>query len=67
LDVLLNQPRSGGNMVARGKRAARRPGSWLDRIPRPEGALFEKSGHYPMLEEHALFDQKLTQWIRKKK
>jgi hypothetical protein len=28
--------------------------------------LFEKSGHYPMFEEQALFDQKLLEWIRKK-
>ena len=27
-------------MVARGKRAARRPGSQLDKIPRPEGAQY---------------------------
>lgn len=26
--------------------------------------LFEKSGHFPMLEEQELFDQKLTDWIK---
>ena len=26
--------------------------------------LFEKSGHWPMLEEHALFDKKLIAWIK---
>jgi len=26
--------------------------------------LFEKSGHFPMLEEQELFDQKLTDWVK---
>jgi proline iminopeptidase len=38
-----------------------------DSFPNLSYNLFEKSGHYPMFEEHALFDQKLTQWITKKK
>ena len=25
--------------------------------------LFERSGHFPMVEEQELFDQKLVEWI----
>ncbi len=37
-----------------------------DSFPQLSYNLFEKSGHYPMLEEQSLFDRKLTQWMRKK-
>ena len=29
--------------------------------------LFEKSGHYPMFEEPALFEKKLIEWMKGKK
>jgi proline iminopeptidase len=34
------------------------------KLPRLSYNLFEKSGHYPMLEEQELFDKKLLEWIR---
>lgn len=37
-----------------------------DSFPNLSYHLFEKSGHYPMFEEPALFDKKLIEWIRKK-
>ncbi len=39
---------------------------WDDRkneFPKLSYNLFEKSGHYPMMEEQALFDKKLIEWI----
>lgn len=36
-----------------------------DRIPNLSYNLFEKSGHFPMLEEQALFDQKLIAWLER--
>jgi pimeloyl-ACP methyl ester carboxylesterase len=27
--------------------------------------LFEKSGHFPMVEEQELFDKKLIEWIKR--
>jgi proline iminopeptidase len=38
-----------------------------DSFPNLSYNLFEKSGHYPMFEEHALFEKELIQWVRKKK
>lgn len=35
-----------------------------DKLPNLSYNLFEKSGHYPMLEEQALFDKKLIAWIK---
>jgi proline iminopeptidase len=35
-----------------------------DRLPNLSYNLFEKSGHFPMLEEQELFDQKLTDWVK---
>jgi pimeloyl-ACP methyl ester carboxylesterase len=32
-------------------------------IPDLSYNLFEKSGHFPMVEEQELFDQKLVEWI----
>ena len=40
---------------------------WDDRkdvLPNLSYNLFEKSGHFPMVEEQELFDQKLTEWIK---
>jgi proline iminopeptidase len=34
-----------------------------DRIPRLTVHLFERSGHFPMLEEPALFDERLIAWM----
>lgn len=34
------------------------------RVPNLSFNLFEKSGHFPMLEERELFDQKLAGWIK---
>jgi proline iminopeptidase len=36
-----------------------------ENIPNLDYHLFERSGHYPMLEEQALFDEKLIEWIRR--
>jgi proline iminopeptidase len=33
-------------------------------IPNLDYHLFERSGHYPMLEEQALFDEKLIAWVK---
>ena len=38
-----------------------------DKLPNLSYNLFEKSGHYPMLEEQALFDKKLIAWIKNQK
>lgn len=38
-----------------------------DKLPNLSYNLFEKSGHYPMLEEQALFDKKLIAWIKGQK
>jgi len=38
--------------------------SMKDKLPDLSYNLFEKSGHFPMLEEQGLFDQKVTDWIR---
>lgn len=35
-----------------------------DSFPNLSYNLFEKSGHYPMFEEPALFDQKLIEWMK---
>jgi proline iminopeptidase len=35
-----------------------------ENIPNLDYHLFERSGHHPMLEEQALFDQKLIAWIK---
>jgi proline iminopeptidase len=35
-----------------------------DKFPNLSYNLFEKSGHYPMLEEQPLFDRKLVDWIK---
>ena len=35
-----------------------------DRLPNLSYNLFEKSGHFPMLEEQELFDKKLTDWVK---
>jgi len=43
------------------------PVLWDDvrgRFPTLSQVVFEKSGHYPHLEEQALFDQVLLEWIR---
>ncbi|HKY29106.1 MAG TPA: alpha/beta hydrolase [Pyrinomonadaceae bacterium] len=37
-----------------------------DSFPNSAYHLFEKSGHYPMFEEPALFQKKLLEWLRKK-
>jgi len=40
---------------------------WDDRkdvLPNLSYNLFKKSGHFPMVEEQELFDQKLTEWIK---
>lgn len=34
-----------------------------EKLPNLSYNLFEKSGHYPMLEEQELFDKKLIEWI----
>jgi proline iminopeptidase len=36
-----------------------------ENIPNLDYHLFERSGHYPMLEEQALFDEKLIAWIKR--
>ena len=39
---------------------------WDDRkdiLPNLSYNLFEKSGHFPMVEEQELFDKKLIEWI----
>jgi proline iminopeptidase len=36
-----------------------------EHIPNLEYHLFERSGHYPMLEEGTLFDEKLIEWIKR--
>jgi len=36
-----------------------------EKIPHLTHHLFERSGHFPMLEEHALFDDLLTRWLKK--
>ena len=44
--------------------------AWDDRkeaLPNLSYNLFERSGHFAMLEEQALFDKKLIEWINKKK
>lgn len=38
-----------------------------DKLPYISYNLFEKSGHYPMLEEQELFDKKLIEWIKGQK
>lgn len=35
-----------------------------ENIPNLDYYLFERSGHFPMLEEQALFDEKLIAWIK---
>jgi len=35
-----------------------------DKLPNLSYNLFEKSGHFPMLEEQALFDSLLIDWIK---
>jgi pimeloyl-ACP methyl ester carboxylesterase len=35
-----------------------------DKLPNLTYNLFEKSGHYPMLEEQELFDLKLIDWLQ---
>lgn len=35
-----------------------------DSFPNLSYNLFEKSGHYPMLEEQVLFDKKLIEWMK---
>lgn len=35
-----------------------------DKMPNLSYHLFERSGHWPMLEEQELFDQKLMDWIK---
>lgn len=37
----------------------------INEIPNLTYYLFEKSGHYPMLEEQMLFDRRLINWIKK--
>jgi pimeloyl-ACP methyl ester carboxylesterase len=40
---------------------------WDDRkgiLPNLSYNLFEKSGHFPMVEERELFDKRLVEWIR---
>lgn len=37
---------------------------YKDKLPNLSYNLFKKSGHYPMLEEQALFDKKLIGWIK---
>jgi proline iminopeptidase len=38
---------------------------WRDiRIPQLTNRMFERSGHFPMLEEKAAFDQQLIQWLK---
>ena len=36
-----------------------------DVLPNLSHNLFEKSGHFPMVEEQGLFDKKLIEWIEK--
>jgi proline iminopeptidase len=36
-----------------------------ENIPNLDYHLFERSGHYPMLEEETLFDEKLIEWIKR--
>ncbi len=36
---------------------------YKDKLPNLSYNLFEKSGHFPMLEEQKLFDKKLIEWI----
>lgn len=36
----------------------------LEKIPRLTCHLFNKSGHFPMLEEQSLFDEKLIEWLK---
>lgn len=38
---------------------------YKDRIPDLSYHLFERSGHWPMLEEQALFDEKLIAWLER--
>lgn len=38
---------------------------YKDQLPNLSYNFFEKSGHYPMLEERELFDKKLIEWIKK--
>jgi len=43
---------------------------WDDRkdvLPNLSYNLFEKSGHFPMVEEQELFDKKLIEWIKGQK
>jgi proline iminopeptidase len=43
---------------------------WDDRkdvLPNLSYNLFEKSGHFPMVEEQELFDKKLIEWIKNQK
>lgn len=37
---------------------------YKDKLPNLSYNLFEKSGHFPMLEEQELFDMKLIEWIK---
>jgi len=37
---------------------------YKDKLPNLSYNLFEKSGHYPQLEEQDLFDKKLIAWIK---
>ena len=37
---------------------------YKDKLPNLSYNLFEKSGHFPMLEEQELFDKKLIEWIK---
>lgn len=37
---------------------------YKDKLPNLSYNLFEKSGHYPQLEEQELFDKKLIEWIK---
>lgn len=38
-----------------------------DRIPRLTGHLFEQSGHFPVLEEPTLFDERVVVWLETSK
>ena len=40
---------------------------YKDKLPNLSYNLFEKSGHFPMLEEQELFDKKLIEWIKSTK
>jgi len=37
---------------------------YKDKLPSLSYNLFEKSGHYPMLDEQELFDKKLIEWVK---